>query len=220
MSGPFLCRYSELTGSMEGMNACANQLLQYKDLLFMPDKQIMSHMRCLRNGKSNRIPWSRGNGWVLFTLSELLQKLPVGHEKRPALLLFFRELSAGYMKLRDASGLWHQILDEPGTYLESSATAMFICAFSRGLRNGWYDVAVLDEVRSAVERAWKGLCEQAIDRDGNLYGVCRGSGFSFSRAYYRTLMWNFNDTHGIGIVMLAGVEYLKLTTKAYGAVSL
>lgn len=220
MSGPFLCRYSELTGSMEGMNACANQLLQYKDLLFMPDKQIMSHMRCLRNGKSNRIPWSRGNGWVLFTLSELLQKLPVGHEKRPALLLFFRELSAGYMKLQDASGLWHQILDEPGTYLESSATAMFICAFSRGLRNGWYDVAVLDEVRSAVERAWKGLCEQAIDRDGNLYGVCRGSGFSFSRAYYRTLMWNFNDTHGIGIVMLAGVEYLKLTTKAYGAVSL
>ena len=124
------------------------------------------------------------------------------------------------MKLQDASGLWHQILDEPVTYLESSATAMFICAFSRGLRNGWYDVAVLDEVRSAVERAWKGLCEQAIDRDGNLYGVCRGSGFSFSRAYYRTLMWNFNDTHGIGIVMLAGVEYLKLTTKAYGAVSL
>jgi len=53
------------------------------------------------------------------------------------------------MKLQDASGLWHQILDEPGTYLESSATAMFICAFSRGLRNGWYDVAVLDEVRSA-----------------------------------------------------------------------
>ena len=99
MSGPFLCRYSELTGSMEGMNACANQLLQYKDLLFMPDKQIMSHMRCLRNGKSNRIPWSRGNGWVLFTLSELLQKLPVGHEKRPALLLFFRELSAGYLRI-------------------------------------------------------------------------------------------------------------------------
>lgn len=66
----------------------------------------------------------------------------------------------------------------------------------------------------------RACASQAIDRDGNLYGVCRGSGFSFSRAYYRTLMWNFNDTHGIGIVMLAGVEYLKLTTKAYGAVSL
>ena len=44
------------------------------------------------------------------------------------------------------------------------------------------------------------------------YGVCRGSGFSFSRAYYRSLSWNFNDTHGIGIVMLAGVEYLRLSS--------
>ena len=67
---------------------------------------------------------------------------------------------------------------------------------------------------AAAIRARNGLCEQAIDNEGSLYGVCRGSGFSFSRAYYRTLMWNFNDTHGIGIVMLVGVEYLKLTGEA------
>ena len=62
----------------------------------------------------------------------------------------------------------------------------------------------------AAERAWQGLTNQAVDRQGNLYGVCRGSGFSFSRAYYRTLSWNFNDTHGVGIVMLAGVEVLRM----------
>ena len=210
MSGPFLIRYSMLTGNMEGMNMCAEQLLKYRELLFMPEKQLMSHMRCLRNMKSNRIPWSRGNGWVLFTLSELLQRLPADHANRTELIAFFRELPAGYLRLQDPSGLWHQILDDPGTYLESSATAMFICAFSRGVRNGWYEAKVCSEIRSAIARAWQGLCEQVIDRNGNLYGVCRGSGFSFSRAYYRTLMWNFNDTHGIGIVMLAGVEYLKL----------
>ena len=49
-----------------------------------------------------------------------------------------------------------------------------------------------------------------IDRDGNLYGVCRGSGFTYSRAYYHGLSWNFNDTHGVGIVILAGVETLRL----------
>ena len=213
MSGPFLIRYSLLTGDPEGMDTCAEQLLQYKNLLFIPEKQIMSHMRCLRNAKSNQIPWSRGNGWVLFTLSELLMKLPAGHARRPELLAFFRELTAGYLRLQDSSGLWHQILDEPGTYPESSATAMFICAFSRGLRYGWFEADQQEDVYAAVSRAWQGLCSQVIDRDGNLYGVCRGSGFSFSRAYYRSLMWNFNDTHGIGIVMLAGVEYLKLTAR-------
>lgn len=213
MSGPFLIRYSMLTGEPEGMDMCAEQLLKYKDLLFIPEKQIMSHMRCLRNGKSNRIPWSRGNGWVLFTLSELLAKLPSGHSRRPELLAFFRELTSGYLRLQDTSGLWHQVLDEPGTYPETSATAMFVCAFSRGLRYGWYEPGTESGVLNAVTRAWQGLSSQAIDRDGNLYGVCRGSGFSFSRAYYRSLMWNFNDTHGIGIVMLAGVEYLKLSAE-------
>ena len=61
----------------------------------------------------------------------------------------------------------------------------------------------------SLKRAWKGLTETVIDRHGNLYGVCQGSGFSFSRAYYRTLSWKYNDTHGIGIVMLAGCEIIQ-----------
>ena len=67
---------------------------------------------------------------------------------------------------------------------------------------------------AAAHRAWQGLTEQAIDAQGNLYGVCRGSGFSFSRAYYRSLSWNFNDTHGIGIVMLAGTELMQAEQQA------
>lgn len=86
---------------------------------------------------------------------------------------------------------------------------MFICAFCRGIRNGWYPEELCRKARAAARLAWKGLTEQVIDRNGNLYGVCQGSGFSFSRAYYRTLSWNYNDTHGIGIVMLAGVEILR-----------
>lgn len=210
MSVPFLCRYSMLSGDPEGIDVCVRQLLLYRDLLLIPEKQIMSHMRCLRTGKANGIPWSRGNGWVLFSLSELLMKMPVNCEKRQEMLDFFFTLTEGYLRLQDANGLWHQILDEPDTYPESSVTAMFICAFVRGLRFGWYPFSMQNRVHAAAEKAWNGLCRLAIDRHGDLYGVCRGSGFSFSRAYYRSLSWNFNDTHGIGIVMLAGVEYLRL----------
>lgn len=210
MSVPFLCRYSALSGDPSGFETCAAQLLAYRDLLLIPQKRIMSHMRCLRAGKANGIPWSRGNGWVLFSLSELLMKLPMKHEKRKELLDFFLTLTEGYLPLQDADGLWHQVLDEPDTYPESSATAMFLCAFSRGLRFGWYPQSMCARVRASAEKAWNGLCLRTVDRQGNLYGVCRGSGFSFSRAYYRSLSWNFNDTHGIGIVMLAGVEYLRL----------
>ena len=57
--------------------------------------------------------------------------------------------------------------------------------------------------------ALRGLSHPTTSRQGNLYGVCQGSGFSFSRAYYRALSWRFNDTHCIGIVMLAWAELLE-----------
>ena len=209
MSVPFLCRYHEMTGDLAPLDFAARQLLHYKDLLFLPEKQVMAHMRCLIHGENNGIPWSRGNGWVIFSLSELLTVLPQAHPQRPALLQFFRELTHGYLALQDECGLWHQILDDPVSYLETSATAMMICAFSRGTRNHWYDEATAAQAMAAARKAWKGLAELAIDREGNLYGVCQGSGFSFSRAYYRQLSWRFNDTHGIGIVMLAGVELME-----------
>lgn len=210
MSVPFLCRYAALTNDSAPLDECVRQMLHYRRMQLMPDKQIMAHMRCLRHHEKNDIPWSRGNGWVIFSLSELLLRLPEDHPRRRELLDFFFTLTQGYLALQDKDGLWHQILDEEDTYCESSATAMFICAFARGVRMGWYSDALKARVRTAVRLAWKGLARLTIDRNGNLYGVCQGSGFSFSRAYYRTLGWNFNDTHGTGIVMLAGTEFLLM----------
>lgn len=214
MSVPFLCRYAERSGDESYMDFAARQMLLFRELLFMPEKGLMSHMRCLIHDRSNGIPWSRGNGWVIFSLSELLMRLRADHPERMRLISFFRELTEGYLKVQGTTGLWHQILDDPGSYPESSATAMMVCAFTRGVKNGWYDDDLAQRALSAAERAWKGLTETAVDEAGNLYGVCRGSGFSFSRNYYRSLSWNFNDTHGIGIVMLAGCEMASVSCRS------
>ena len=213
MSVPFLCRYAAMSGDSRAMDECARQLLCYRELLLMKDKGIMSHMRCMRHDKPNGVPWSRGNGWVLFSLSELLMRLDAEHPLRARLMDFFLTLTEGYLRLQDENGMWHQILDEKETYPEASATAMFICAFARGARLGWFSEELARRASFSAERAWDGLCNTVISRDGDLYGVCQGSGFSFSRAYYRTLGWRFNDAHGIGIVMLAGTEILLMENK-------
>lgn len=210
MSVPFLARYAELSGDERFFDEAARQLLLYKEHLFMPEKKIMAHMKSLRHGKKNEIPWCRGNGWVMFSLSELLAKLPKTHEKRGQLIDFYNELTRGYLALQDECGLWHQILDDPESYLESSATAMFICAFTRGVVAGYIAPSLRDAAIAASQRAWEGLARYIIDRGGNIYGICRGSSFSFSRHYYRGLSWNYNDTHGTGIIMLAGVELVKM----------
>lgn len=209
MSVPFLCRYYRLTGRQEIIDDAAKQLLLYHKYLFRPDRKIMSHVYDVKHRKATEVSWGRGNGWVAFSYSELLSYLPENHELREELINNFNELCEGYFSLQDEKGFWHQVLTDHDSYPESSCTSMFACAFARGVRNSWLKEP--GKYAEAVLKAWNGLCNEAIDMNGNVYGICRGSGFSFSEDYYTNdLGWLLNDTHGTGIVLLAGVEYGKL----------
>ena len=210
MSVPFLCRYYRLTGDPRYIDDAANQFFGFRKRLYMPEQRLMSHVFDIGRDVATGVPWGRGNGWTLFSLSELLAVLPENHNARPELLAFYRELSSGILAQQDAGGMWHQVLTLPDSYPETSCTAMFVCAFSRGVRQGWLEQQ--ETYVEAVLQAWEALNRMAIDREGNIYGVCRGSEFSFSPDYYKDeLPWSLNDTHGIGIVLLAGVEVIKLT---------
>jgi unsaturated rhamnogalacturonyl hydrolase len=209
MSVPFLCRYYALTGDKRYIDDAAKQYLLFKKYMFIASQKVMSHVYYTQEKLANGIPWGRGNGWVIFSLSELLAVLPEEHENRAELLKFFKELSEGYLGLQDEDGMWHQVLNDHESYQESSCTSMFTYAFARGVRYGWLDE--VDEYTTAVCKAWEGLSKIAIDQLGNVYGVCKGSGHSFTPRYYKyELSWILNDPHGTGIVMLAGIETLKL----------
>ncbi|MEI7025927.1 glycoside hydrolase family 88/105 protein [Paenibacillus sp. y28] len=217
MSTPFLCRYARLTGTPEALDEAARQFLLFRRYLFMPEQRIMSHVYDFKYGQATQIPWGRGNGWTIFSLSEVLEALPEGHEARPELLAFFNELCGGYAALQADSGLWHQVLNDDQTYEEASCTAMFAYAFSRGVRFGWLEEPV--RFTEAAIRAWDGLTRIAIDRQGNVHGVCSGSRYAFTAEYYnKDLLTVTNDNHGIGIMMLAGTEVAKLKSWLAGEV--
>lgn len=221
MSAPFLIRYASLFNKPEALNEAAKQFLLYKNYLFMEDQGLMSHVYDFKYGRATKVPWGRGNGWVLFSLSELLERLPASHELYNQLLHFYKQFVAGIVSFQSDSGLWHQVINEPGSYEEASCTAMFVYGIARGIRFGWLDQQAHCHAPSPVhyqayygaivQRGWEGLTKQAIDRQGHVFGVCSGSRYSFAPDYY---MYNLrtvvNDNHGIGIMMLAGVEIEQL----------
>ena len=210
MSIPFLCRYAKYTGNMAILDDAAAQFEGFKKRLFMEDCGLMAHVYDFNRDMNTGVPWGRGNGWTIFSLTELLQVLPANHPKREFLLSFFRTLSKAYLSFQDENGMWHQVINMKESYPETSCTAMFICAFARGIRNGWFTENT-EKYREACNKAWKALTRISIDVKGNVYGVCRGSEFAFNPRYYAEhLLPRLNDTHGIGIVILAGVELLRL----------
>ena len=209
MSVPFLVRYSQFTGDQKYLDDAANQFFGFKKRLFMPEEKIMSHVYDFKYDSKTNVPWGRGNGWVVFSMTELLEVLPEDHPKRNDLIDFLNTLCEGYLALQDDEGMWHQVLNDHESYPETSCTSMFIYAFSRGIRFGWLKSP--EKYVKAIYKAWKGISKTSVDSNGNVYGVCRGSEFSFIADYYKyELGWNLNDTHGTGIVMLAGIEVIRL----------
>ncbi|MGM9551067.1 MAG: glycoside hydrolase family 105 protein [Clostridia bacterium] len=203
MSVPFLVRRYKITGEEKYLNDAVNQFIQYKKWLYMEDRNLMSHVYDLRHNLPTNVPWGRGNGWFIFSLSELLAFLPKSHPKREFLEEFFKTLAKGYLSHQSPLGRWHQVIDDKDSYLETSCTAMFACAFMRGYRTGLLG----EEYKNSAIKAVESIVTSCVDDKGNIYGVCRGSEFSFSNDYYKyDLLPRVNDTHGTGIVLLSIYE--------------
>ncbi|MBE5041100.1 glycoside hydrolase family 88/105 protein [Ructibacterium gallinarum] len=207
MSVPFLVRYATLFQDTAALDDAAKQFLLYRKYLYMENEHLFSHVYDFRRKAQSYVPWGRGNGWALFSLSELLLHLEKTHPLYADLIDLFQEFSDGILTRQGTHGLWHQVINDASTYEETSCTAMIICAFSRGIRLGILDA---QKYAKAVFRAWEGLTLYAIDTYGNVHGVCRGSFYSFDPEYYRDLNPITNDPHGVGIVLLSGVEVLRL----------
>lgn len=201
MSVPFLTRYASYAHDKKALEDAGRQFIGFKKRLYMPEEQIFSHVYDFNRGFQTGIPWGRGNGWVLFSMSELLTVLPKKDPSYRKVLELFQSMAEGVSKLQDEQGSWHQVLTMGDSYSEASCTAMFTASFVRGLRNGWITG---DIYKSEALKGAAALRRKFIDSEGHLHGVCRGSEFSLSPYYYaERLLPRLDDPHGIGIVLIA-----------------
>lgn len=84
--------------------------------------------------------WSRGIGWYMMALVDVLDYYPDKHPKKKVLKGYLNEMAATLLQYKTATGLWYQITDKTllkGNYLEPSASAMFIYAYAKGSNQGY-----------------------------------------------------------------------------------
>ena len=202
MGCPFVVRLAGYTGDSHYYDEVVRQLMDSKKRLYMEDKNIFSHIFFLKEETPNRIPWGRGNGWVAVALTEVLMHLPEDHPGRENVMKLYKDFMDGVCALQDETGMWHQLLNRPDTYLETSCTAMFMLSLFRGIRTGWLDKSY----EKAALLAWEGLKSHSLDIDGTVYGVCMGSSCSMEAKYYENIATIADDDHGTSVVLMAIVE--------------
>ncbi len=160
---------------------------QYKDALL----QINGYRRILQDPETKlyfhiwdddthsfkrKLLWGVGNGWAAAGITRVIKNLPDTMKKEKALLAgYVKEIIDGAIKFECEEGLFHDILNDPASFVETNSAQMYSYAIYRGVKGGWLDVSYIkyaDKMRNAVHKK--------VDEYGLVQGVCGAPYFNKS----------------------------------------
>ncbi len=205
MSIPFIARMGALTSDQKCFDFAVKQVIQFNKYLYNPINNIYFHCYYDNIQENGVAFWGRCNGWIIMAQVELLKYLPEDHPQKETIIELLHRQIRGLARYQAPNGMWHQLIDKEDSYLESSSTAMYIYAIALAVNEGWID----DRYAPIAIKGWQGLAEMITD-DGRVKNICTGLTIYTDLAGYYNHPAPLNDIHGLGALLLAGSEVMKL----------
>ena len=199
-------------GREDFIDEAAAQMRYHHDLLFDPARKL--YHQAIDGKKPELTPgyWSRGMGWGLHALADLAADLPKDHPERDYILRAYRDAIDGCLAAQDPEGMWHQSMDDFGSYQESSGTGLILYALGKGIRTGFFtDEKYLAAFRLGLKGLLGYVCVDGSIQ--NCCGGCLGPGYNGTVADYQMCSWILNNTHAFGGPLLTCAEAIELIKK-------
>lgn len=162
MLPPFLAAagyYKEAVVNIEG----------YWKALFDQEACLMCHIWdderkiCVRKKH-----WGVGNGWVLAGMARVIALLPKEmYREKDKLVKRETILIKNILRYRREDYFFHDIIDDPGTFVETNLAQMLSYTIYRGIAGGWLDQNLKSEADSLRQAA-----EEKVDCYGFVKDVC------------------------------------------------
>lgn len=167
MAPPFLAvmgQHAEAMKQVEGI----------RRLLWDPSKQLYSHM--WDDGKKTfrrQDFWGVGSGWCAAGMTRILRHLPAGMDAERRLLAgYVKEVLDGCLAHQRPDGLFHDVVDNPSTFVETNLAQMLAYSIYRGVKGGW----LAQDYRAKADRMRRAV-HAKVDRFGLVQGVCGSPDF-------------------------------------------
>ena len=224
MALPFYAEYAQAFAEPADLDDVASQLIRVEQHLRDPLTGLLYHawdesrQQRWADPETGCSPcvWGRAVGWYAMALVDVLDLLPAEHPQQAAVVAILQRLAAAIAGVQDAgSGLWYQVLDQAGragNYLEASASAMFVYALAKGVRQGHLRA----DDQEVARRGYQGLLQRLVrvDEEGrvSLEGICAVAGLGGdpyrdgSYDYYMSEPVVANSDKGVAPFILASLE--------------
>jgi unsaturated rhamnogalacturonyl hydrolase len=151
------------------------QVEGYRKILLNPEKKLFYHIWDQDLKKYERkVFWGVGNGWAVAGMARVLAALPDSMKSEKAkLAVYIKEVLDACLVYQREDGLFHDILDDPATFVETNAAQMFAYTIFRGIRGGWLEPSYLKYGLKMRKAAYA-----KVDSFGLVQGVCGAPNFN------------------------------------------
>jgi rhamnogalacturonyl hydrolase YesR len=149
-------------------------LYGYWNLLYDGEKKLLSH---IWDDKAKvfvrKAFWGVGNGWALAAFARMYDLLPAAYESdKKKVAEKARDLISAALAYKRPDNLFHDVLDDPSTFVETNFSQMLAYTLYRGMKSGWLD-ASYKETADALRKA----VNAKVDTYGLVQGVCGAPSF-------------------------------------------
>jgi unsaturated rhamnogalacturonyl hydrolase len=170
MAPPFLCKYGDPDEAMK-------QIRGFRKYLFDEDKRLLSHIWDDDAGAFGRKDfWGVGNGWAVAGLTRVIAMLaPEREQERAYLIDYLKRLLDAIVRFQRPDGLFHNVLDDPSSFVETNVGQMMAYSIYRGVQAGYLGATYL----AAADKA-RAAAYAKVDDNGFVRGVCGAPNFDAS----------------------------------------
>lgn len=151
------------------------QIEGFRKRLLDPEKKLYSHI--WDEGKNEFIRrdfWGVGNGWTVAGITRVIRLLPADMTNdKTRLIHYVKELIDASLPYMRDDGLFHDVLDNPQTFVETNFSQMLAYAIYRGLEGGY-----LDESYRPYADKMRAAAIAKVDKYGLVQGVCGAPNFN------------------------------------------
>jgi len=211
MGIPAVAWMGRLRGDTRLYDEAVGLVHTFAERMFVPQCRLFRHGWVEAMEPHPAFFWGRANGWALLTLCEVLDALPHDYSRREEVLQLLRLHIAALAQLQGIDGFWHQLLDRPETYDETSCTAIFTYCIAHAINEGWVDALAYGPV---AQLGWHAV-ERKVNSRGQVEGVCVGTGMGFDAAFYAYRPVHVMAAHGYGTTLWAAAEMLRLLQRQH-----
>lgn len=166
MAAYFLLRMGIKLGNDQYVADGLNQYYWHEE--FLQDETTNLYYHGWDNIQQNHMSgmfWARGNAWAALTMAEALKLINYLYPMFMRIDGSLRDQLSALVRLQSEEGLWHTILTDPDSYLETSASA----GIAAGLVIYGHPLH-----QKYVDQAFKGISAQ-IAADGTVRNVSAGT---------------------------------------------